>query len=136
MIRKDNLYWQRLRKDRRSNWAAGMAALAAIAASISIIGVLIAGSQYEARANPLYWVLMVPALWWLSGLARFEPRPVRWWRPALFLCVSVAGIALFLGIQREDPMPEIAGFVITCTGTVISLILLRHSLVEQEGPAR
>ncbi|MFN3675030.1 MAG: hypothetical protein ACK4TC_03550 [Sphingomonas pseudosanguinis] len=136
MMRRDKDYWQRLRKDPRSNWAAGMAALAAIAASVMLIGLLVEGSQYQARTNPLYWILMLPAVWWSTGLARFEPRPVRWWKPALLLCVAIAGAVLALAIDSGDGMPEAIGFALTLIGAVSSMVLLRDSLVAREGPAR
>ena len=136
MMRRDKDYWQRLRKDPRSNWAAGMAALAAIVASVMLIGLLMEGSQYRARTNPLYWILMLPAVWWSTGLARFEPRPVRWWKPALLLCVVIAGAVLALAIDSGDGMPEAIGFALTLIGAVSSMVLLRDSLVAREGPAR
>lgn len=136
MMRRDKDYWQRLRKDPRSNWAAGMAAIAAIAASVMLIGLLVEGSQYRARGNPLYWILMLPAVWWSAGLARFEPRPVRSWKPALLLCVATAGAVLALAIDSGDWMPEAIGFVLTLVGAVSSMALLRDSLVAREGPAR
>lgn len=135
-MRRDKDYWQRLRKDPRSNWAAGMAALAAIAASVMLIGLLVEGSQYQARGNPLYWILMLPAVWWSTGLARFEPRPVRWWKPALLLCVAIAGAVLALAIDSGDGTPEAIGFALTLIGAVSSMVLLRDSLVAREGPAR
>lgn len=135
-MRRDKDYWQRLRKDPRSNWAAGMAALAAIAASVMLIGLLVEGSQYQARTSPLYWILMLPAVWWSTGLARFEPRPVRWWKPALLLCVVIAGAVLALAIDSGDGMPEAIGFALTLIGAVSSMVLLRNSLVAREGPAQ
>lgn len=136
MTRQDQVYWQRLRKDRRSNWAAGFAGAATIAATVSLIGLLVEGSQYQARGNPLYWVLMLPVVWWLSGLGGFEPRAVRWWKPVLLLSVIIAAIALVLAVGRADWAPEAVGFAITLLSAATSLSLLRGSLVAREGPAR
>jgi hypothetical protein len=135
-MRRDQDYWQRLRKDRRSNWAAGFAGLATIAATVSLIGLLVEGSQYQARGNPLYWALMLPVVWWLSELGGFEQRAVRWWRPILLLSVVIAAIALVVAVARADWAPEAVGFAITLLGAATSLSLLRGSLVAREGPAR
>ena len=79
---------------------------------------------------------MLPAVWWSTGLARFEPRPVRWWKPALLLCVAIAGPVLALAIDSGDGMPEAFGFALTLIGAVSSMVLLRNSLVAREGPAQ
>ncbi len=136
MIRKDQEYWQRLRKDKRSNWAAGFAAIAAMSATVSLIALFVNESQYQARGNPLYWALMVPVVWWLSGLGQFEPRAVRWWTPVLVLSVIVTIIALAIALKSRDWAPEAIGFGITCLSALISLTLRRRSLVAREGPAR
>lgn len=135
-MRRDQDYWQRLRKDRRSNWAAGFAGVATIVATVSLIGLLVEGSQYQTRGNPLYWALMLPTVWWLSGLGGFEPRAVRWWKPALLLSVVIAAIALGVAVAGADWAPEAVGFVITLLSAATSLNLLRGSLVAREGPAR
>jgi len=136
VIRKDQGYWQRLRKDKRSNWAAGFAAVATMSATVSLIGLFVSGSQYQARGKPLYWLLMVPVVWWLSGLGQFEPRAVRWWTPVLVLSVIVTAIVLILAIDSGDWVPEAVGFGITSLSAAISFLLRRGSLVAREGPAR
>jgi hypothetical protein len=134
-MRRDHEYWQRLRKDLRSNWAAGLAAIAALAATVSLIAVLVKGTHYQARGNPLYWVLMLPGAWWVNRLAAFEPRAVRWWRPFLLLSVVVAAAAL-IATARADRRPAAVAFFITLLAAGASLGLRRNSLVEREGPAR
>ena len=136
MIRRDQDYWQRLRKDKRSNWAAGFAAVAGISATVSLIGLLVTGSQYQARENPFYWLLMLPVIWWLSGLGRFEPRAVRFWKPALLLSVIVAAAVLIFAVARGVWIIESAGSALTLISTAASLFLLHGSLVAREGPAR
>lgn len=135
-MRQDQEYWQRLRKDRRSNWAAGLAAIAAIAATVSLIGLLVDGSQYQARANPLYWLLMLPVVWWVGGLGGFRANRVRLWKPVLALSVIVATLAVVVAAGRGDWGPEAAGLAITLASAGASLFLLRDSLVAREGPAR
>ncbi len=136
MMREDQEYWQRLRKDRRSNWAVGMAAIASISATVSLTALLVDGSQYQARGNPLYWLLMLPVVWWLSSLGSFEPRAVRWWKPALLTSVAIATLACFMAVGKPDWGPTAFGLGVTLLSASLSAILLRGSLVAREGPAR
>lgn len=135
-MRQDWDYWQRLRKDRRSNWAAGFAAVATMAATVSLVGLLVKGTHYEARSNPLYWGLMLPAAWWVNGLAGFKPCAVRWWKPALLLSVVVATVVLIVAAGRDEWVPEAVCLALTLVGAAVSLVLRRGSLVAREGPAR
>jgi hypothetical protein len=137
MRRRDDTYWQRLRNDRRSNAAAIGAAIAALAATMTVISVTVQGGVTESRANPLYWLLMLPMVWWVNGLTSFEPRAVRLWKPALAIASGTSSIAALLAIRAAGTW---TGQTVACTVTLIaaaaSLILLRGSLVECEGPAR
>ena len=135
-MRKDREYWQRLRSDRRSNWAAGFAAIAAMAATVSLLGLCIEGTPYQARGNPLYWLLMLPAIWWVAGLVGFERNRVRLWKPALAVSLLIATLAVLIAVRRGDWGAEAAGLAITLASTAASLFLLRNSLVAREGPAR
>ena len=49
----DDAYWQRLRKDRRSNAAAILAALACLTATVSLISIAVGGTHYQARKSSL-----------------------------------------------------------------------------------
>lgn len=137
MRRRDNAYWQRLRKDRRSNAAAICAAIAALAATMTVISMTVQGGVAESRANPLYWLLMLPAMWWLTGLTSFEPRAVRLWKPALAVATGASVVAAALAMRAAETW---TGQTVACTVTPIaaaaSLLLYRGSLVQREGPAR
>ncbi len=137
MKRRDNAYWQRLRRDKRSNAAALLAALAALAGTLTVISLSIGGTHYDSRANPLYWVLMVPMIWWVTGLTSFEPRHVRLWRPGLALACTTSLIATAVAMRAAGTW---TGQTVACAVTLIaaaaSLFLYHGSLVQREGPAR
>ncbi|WP_458093608.1 hypothetical protein [Roseomonas sp. WA12] len=138
MTRRDGPYWQRLRKDRRSNTAAVLAAVAAISGTVSVIASALPGlSHYESRASLLYLPLMLPAVWWVSDLAAFTPRAVRLWKPALTVAclAAAASLAVELGRGEDWGLPA-TGLGITLAAAAGSLVLLRGSLVDREGPAR
>jgi len=136
VVPRDQEYWQRLRKDPRSNWAAGLAAIATLAATVSLVALLVQGTHYQARGNPLYWALMLPAAWWVSGLTGFEAKYVRLWKPILLLAVVIAGAVPFAGVGRSDWSFMVGAFVVTLVTAATSLFLLRGSMVAVEGPAR
>ena len=136
-MRRDNAYWQRLRKDRRSNAAVLLAAFAVLAATITVISVAVGGTQYQARANPLYWLLMVPMLWWVIGLAAFEARHVRLWRPALGLACGVSVVTAIVTMRAAGSWTgQTVACAVTVAAAAASLLAYRGSLVEREGPAR
>jgi len=137
MTRRDNAYWQRLRRDRRSNAAVLLAALAALAATISVISISVGGTQYQARANPLYWLLMAPMLWWVVGLTTFAPRYVRLWTPALAVaCLASVAAAAATMHEAGDWTAQTIACAVTLAAAAASFLVRRGSLVEREGPAR
>ncbi len=137
MRRRDNDYWQRLRKDRRSNAAAICGAIAALAATMTVISVTVDGGVAESRANPLYWLLMLPMAWWVTGLTSFEPRAVRAWKPALATACAVGLMAAALTMRAADNWTaQTVACAVTLIAATASLLLYRGSLVQREGPAR
>jgi hypothetical protein len=137
MKRRDNGYWQRLRKDRRSNAAAIFAAITVLAATLTVISVTIEGGVAESRANPLYWLLMLPGVWWVTGLTSFEPRAVRLWKPALAVTCGTSTIAAIVAMRATGTWTaQTVACAVTLIAATASLLLYRGSLVEREGPAR
>ncbi|WP_260597053.1 hypothetical protein [Sphingomonas endolithica] len=137
MIRRDPIYWQRLRKDRRSGIAGILTAIALVAATVSVSMILVSGSQYEARANPLYWALMLPMAWWVNGLTAFEPFYVRSWKAVLALACLASGASLAIDIWHDDDWTVSAvNAAVTVVSAIASMIAYRGSLVAREGPAR
>ena len=137
MIRRDQDYWQRLRKDHRSNAAVLLAGLATMVAAVSMTMVIVPGTHYGTRANPLYWLILVPVAWWVSSLAAFEPGAVRSWRTVLIVVGIAATACLAMAITSgQDVMLTVIAFLVTMTSAAGSLFLRRGSLVAREGPAR
>lgn len=137
MRQRDDAYWQRLRKDRRSNAAAMLAALACLTATVSIISIAVGGTHYQSRANPLYWILMLPMVWWVSGLSRFEPRSVRLWRPALALASIASLVAAAVAMHAAGPwIGQTIACAVTLAAATTSLLSYRGSVVDREGPSR
>ena len=137
MIRRDQAYWARLRKDARSALAVGCALLASLMALLCILGLLFVGPPSQTRGNPLYWLCLLPFAWWASGLTSYEPRPVRMLRPALALAVvaSLASVGVAAALGR-DLVLWIVGTTITVVSAVATEFFYRGSLLYREGPAR
>ena len=137
MIRRDGDYWQRLRKDRRSNAAVLLTALAALISAVSMTMVVVPGTHYAARGNPLYWLILVPVAWWVNSLAAFEPGAVRSWNAVLALVCVSGGACLVLAILAGQDVPlNVIAFAATLAAATGSVIVRRGSMVAREGPAR
>lgn len=135
--RRDAAYWQRLRRDRRSNAAAILGAIAALSGTLGLIAALVEGTPHEARANPLYWILMLPMVWWVSDLTQFSARAIRFWTAAMLLSCAGAAFGLVLGMAgSQDVMLPLVNVVVCVLAAAASLVLRRGSLVDREGPAR
>ncbi|WP_019998635.1 hypothetical protein [Aureimonas ureilytica] len=133
----DAEYWGRLRRDRRSNAAAILAAVAALFGTLGVITALVDAPHHAPRAGLLSWLLMLPMAWWVGDLTRFTARAVRLWTSAMLLSVGGAGFGLALALMRGDALPvPLANLGLAGPAAVASLVLRRESLVEREGPAR
>ena len=137
MIRRDRDYWQRLRKDVPSNVAGGLAAVAVLVATLCVVGTGVSGTHGQARGTLLYWLLILPMAWWISGLTTFSPLYVRSWKPVLALA-CVAGIACAVVSMRGGIGWTVQAFggIATVVAAASSLLVYRHSLIAREGPAR
>lgn len=113
------------------------ALIACLAALLCVLVLLVPGPHYAARANPFYWLLLLPFAWWANGVAAYEAGPLRTLRPALALAIVVAlasiAAAVALGL---DPAPWIIAASITILFAAASQIVYRGSLLAREGPAR
>lgn len=130
-------YWARLRKDQPSNWAVGLAIVAVLAAALAILGLAVPGAQAESRANPLYWAILLPMAWWGSGVAAFEPRPVRILAVVTYAAPVVAAICLFTAVARDRGWTIwLASAVIATAAATGSRLAYGRSLLKHEGPSR
>lgn len=134
---RDLVYWQRLRRDK----ASGLAALFAIGTSgvalVTLIELLLPGSQASHRGNPLYWGLLLPFGWWGVELVNYTPR-VSWTLiPALgigpVVALACTGTSVLLG---NDGTPWIEAFGFSLLFGVLGMVFYRRSMLRREGPAR
>lgn len=136
-VRHDPAYWQRLRRDRRSNAAAILGAVAALSGTLGLVAALVGGTHHVARADPLYWLLMLPMVWWVSDLTRFLARSLRFRTPAMALSCAGATFGPILGTARgEDVVLPLLNLGVCVLAATASLVLRRGSLVDRERPAR
>ena len=137
MSRRDQAYWQRLRKDRRSNLAVIFGIVAGLVSLVALIGLLIPGSQAASRGSPLYWALLIPFAWWGSSLGGFEPRAMRLFTPSLLLWPFVAAASLAKAWSDGEGSTAWVIALIACSACSIGAAwLYRGSVLQREGPAR
>lgn len=137
MVRNDREYWARLRVDKRSNWAGGLALIAVLSASVSIVGMAVGGPPGLARANPIYWLVFLPTAWWGSGLMGFEADKVRLMPPLTYAAPLVAFLCLIIAaLQGTDWSAPLVASIIAFVAAVGSRVAYRGSLLQREGPAR
>ncbi len=137
MARADRDYWAKLRVDPRSQWSAGLAILVGLALTLSVIGLLVDGSQIESRGNPLYWFLMAPLVWWGSELMGFEARAVMIMPVVTWLAPLGSAICLAIAMGRGEQWNVWLISLVVCLCTSIaSRIVFRGSLLQREGPSR
>lgn len=134
--RRDSEYWQRLRRDKASNFAAGAVVFAVIFALLAWIGLLVPGSQMQARANPLYWAILLPFGYWGGTLGRFTPWAVKL-MCVMFLAAPIAAGAALLFIMLQTPDQTDYGiffFAASSLASATGFFLYRGSLLQREGP--
>lgn len=137
MPRRDMEYWARLRVDAPSSWAAGMAIVSVLAAVLALLGLVISGGQAEARANPLYWLILLPVAWWGGGLSGFGARQVRLMTPAIILAPLLAAMCLAIAARRGEVLvPWSIATLIAFAGATASRFFYGKSLLKREGPDR
>lgn len=135
--RRDAVYWQRLRKDRGSNVAVLFTAVAAVVAAVAVTMATVPGTPWGARSSPLYWLILVPVVWWVSSLAAFEPWAVRSWKPLLAaLCLAGAACLALALVTAQNVILTATGFTLTQACAAAAVARYRKSLVARGGPAR
>ena len=108
-----------------------------VCAVVALVAIVVGGSQMQARANPLYWLLLVPFAWWGSSLAYYEPWAVRLFGPVLIGSPLLA-TAVFVAAYRqgENVTPSVVALAVSIMCSVGAAWAYRGSLLRREGPAR
>jgi peptidoglycan/LPS O-acetylase OafA/YrhL len=114
-----------------------MAILAVLAATLALLGLAVTGGQAEARANPVYWLILAPVAWWGGGLSGFGARQVRLMMPAIVVAPLLAVVCLTIAYTRGE---TITLWVVATVVTIIAALACRafydRSLLKREGPDR
>ena len=131
----DHVHWNRLRGDTRGVLALGLAALSALLALSALGIVILPGPQAEARQNSTFWLLVIPAAWWLASLMWFEGWAVRLVRPVFLLAAPVCGVAALWAVTLgRDPAFPLGAAVAAIVLAAIGWRIHRDSLIHREGP--
>ena len=137
MPRTDRAYWERLRKDGNSALAVLLTMAAVFPAVIGLIVLLVPGSQPQARANPLYWLAMLPAAWWAVLLANYQAGAVRTIRLAMALGPMICGINALWAYKAGQ---GVTAYAVALVGSLLAAAagwwFFNRSMVRLEGPAR
>lgn len=101
-----------------------IALLAAVAASampvLSLTFILVPHGYTASRGNPLYWLIMLPVVYWVWAAMAFDPWAIRMIALILVLAPIVDGlIALFSGMSGGDLT---ALWVLAALSLVLSIV--------------
>ena len=130
-------YWQRLRRDKRSNIAVGAVLISGIAIILAWLDIAFPGGRAADRLSLLYWVTIVAFAWWGSALGGFRPWAARLLKPAALMLPIMGGVALFLAWQSDHAVwLTLAAFGIATIGSALCLVCLKKSLLKREGADR
>lgn len=114
-----------------------MVILAVPAAVLALPGLVIAGGQAEARANPVYWLILIPVAWLAGDLSGFGARQVRLMMPAIIVAPLLAIGCLTMAYARGD---TITLWIVATAMSIITALACRlyynKGLLRCEGPDR
>ncbi len=102
--------------------------LAALMPVLSLTYLLVPHGHIAARENPLYWLIMLPVLFWGWGITSFDPWAIRALVPVLIIApVADVLIAMFSGMSGGDQtgMWVLAGLSITFS--IVGIIALSRT---------
>ncbi len=114
-----------------------MAIIAVLAASLALIGLIVSGGQAETRANPIYWLILLPVAWWGGGLSGFGARQVRLMVPAMVAAPILAALCLVIAAGRAEAVtPWVIATIVAAVAAIVSRLFYDRSLLKREGPDR
>lgn len=138
MRRRDDAYWQRLRKDVPT-------AIAALAALFSLAPVVVAAIVLAQPSDPqdlgpgLIPLAFGPILlgWYLPPFLRYEANRTWLIRPAFIVCPSACIIlAIAAALLPIDLTANLCLLAASLTLAIVGELAYRRSLLKLEGPAR
>lgn len=133
MNRGNDPRWQRLRRDKRSGFAAFLTVIAWVPVVVAIVMLSAPASQAAARGNPLYWLLLVPFAWWGASLTRYEAWAVRSIRPTQILAPVLGfGAIMIASYIGHDLLPFVVATLLSTTCSALAWFLYGGSLLEQK----
>lgn len=133
----DTAYWERLRKDASSSWSVGLAFLCVLPAVVGLIANGVGGTHLEAKGSPIYWMLMLPLVWWVTSIGYYEPKTAWTIRPAFVLGPLVCGVnTLWAHSLGTDVTISVVVLIFSVVCAVAGEIVYRRSMLKLEGPAR
>jgi len=128
---------RRLKKDKRSGFAAIFTVLAWLPVVVGVGMMTAPGTQYEARENPLYWLPMLPFGWWAVALLNYDGWAVRSIRGAQAAGpVAAALVALIVWRGGGSVTEFVVAAGVSLVAAVIGWISYTDSLLQRQGPLR
>jgi cytochrome bd-type quinol oxidase subunit 2 len=124
--------WQDLRKDKRSAVVVLATIAAGMASVLALLGILLNASRAADRANPIYWVLLLPFAWWAASLANYAAWAVKTLRPANAAATLISFLcAVFAAHSTPDPTLWLVASAITVIGAFAATLLFPGSLLAR-----
>jgi prepilin signal peptidase PulO-like enzyme (type II secretory pathway) len=124
---------RRLRQDRAANVGVLAAFMAALPSAVAWMGLLLPLNRAADRSNPVYWLIMLPVVFWTLAAGSFAPWAVRLLRPVLLLAPLAAALALTVAFSRDaSPAPWLAALAISVTAALIGWRAYGRSLLARE----
>ncbi len=121
----------RLCQDQAANIASLAGLVAGLAATLAWMGILLEPNRAADRATPVYWLIMLPLVFWGSSAIRFELWALRLLRPVLLLAPIFAALALWdaPGRPTSSLAPWLASLAVSATAALVGWLAYGRSLL-------
>ncbi len=98
---------------------------------------MVEGNREQTRANPLYWLVLLPVAWWAAELSAFEPGSVRAMKLLTVIAPATALLCLLIAVSLEENwVLWLTSFIVSGVTAFGSRMAYRDSLLQREGPSR
>jgi hypothetical protein len=123
---------RRLRQDRAANIGVLAAFMAALPSALAWMGLLLPLDRAADRGNPVYWLIMLPVVFWTVAAGSFAPWALRLLRPVLLLAPLLAALALAIAFGRGDsPTPWLVALAVSVAAALIGWRAYGRSLLTR-----